>query len=79
MKGQLSLEMLVVLAVILGLIIIVASTMMKSANRASEKIEEKTGAVLNASDGRVGASGDYCVTDADCGSASCDTYLRKCR
>ena len=42
MRGQLSVEMLVVLVVILGLVIIVASTMMKSANKASEKIDEKT-------------------------------------
>ena len=79
MRGQLSVEMLVVLVVILGLVIIVASTMMKSANKASEKIDEKTGAVLSASGGAVGASGDYCVADTDCGSGSCDTYLRKCR
>ena len=79
MRGQLSVEMLVVLVVILGLVIIVASTMMKSADKASEKIDEKTGAVLSASEGRTGASGDYCVADADCGSGSCDTYLRKCR
>jgi uncharacterized protein (UPF0333 family) len=78
-RGQLSVEMLLLLVVILGLAILVASTMMKSAAKASEKVEQKTDTVLGAGDtGAKGAAGDYCVSNADCSSSSCDTYSRKC-
>ena len=79
-KGQLSAEMLVVLVVILGLAVILASTMLKSANKAAASAEAKTNAVLEKSDSGVtkGVSGDYCATDSDCASNSCDTYTKKC-
>lgn len=80
MKGQLSAEMLVVLVVILGLAVILASTLMKSASKAANAADQKTAAVLEASEnGAVkGASGDYCANNIDCESGSCDTYTRKC-
>jgi len=80
MRGQLSAEMLVVLVVILGLAVILASTMMKSASKAASAADEKTNAVLDASDASAmkGASGDYCVGGADCESGSCDSYTKKC-
>ena len=79
-KGQLSAEMLVVLVVILGLAVILASTMLKSANKAAASADEKTNAVLEASDSGVakGVSGDYCAADSDCASSSCDSYTKKC-
>ncbi len=79
-KGQLSAEMLVVLVVILGLAVILASTLMKSASKAANAADQKTDAVLQASNSSVinGASGDYCATDSDCASNSCDTYTKKC-
>ena len=79
-KGQLSAEMLVVLVVILGLAVILASTMMKSAGKAASAADQKTNAVLEASDkGAIkGASGDYCTSSIDCESGSCDTYTKKC-
>jgi len=79
-KGQLSAEMLVVLVVILGLAVILASTMMKSASKAATAADQKTNAVLEASDSGVtkGISGDYCAVNADCASGSCDTYTKKC-
>ena len=79
-KGQLSAEMLVVLVVILGLAVILASTLMKSASKAANAADQKTDAVLQASDSGVakGISGDYCATDSDCASNSCDTYTKKC-
>jgi uncharacterized protein (UPF0333 family) len=80
MRGQLSAEMLVVLVVVLGLAVILASTMMKSAGKAANAAEGKTAEVLEASDSGIakGASGDYCVGGADCESGSCDSYTKKC-
>ena len=79
-KGQLSAEMLVVLVVILGLAVILASTLMKSANKAANAADQKTNAVLEASNSGVvkGMGGDYCAADSDCTSNSCDTYTKKC-
>ena len=79
-KGQLSAEMLVVLVVILGLAVILASTMLKSAGKAAASADAKTNAVLEASDSGVakGVSGDYCTADPDCASGSCDAYTKKC-
>lgn len=79
-KGQLSAEMLVVLVIILGLAVILASTMMKSASQAAGKIEEKTSTILEASEPSefVGKAGDYCTKNEDCQSRSCDVYAKKC-
>jgi len=79
-KGQLSAEMLVVLVVILGLAVILASTMLKSANKAASSADAKTDEVLKISDSGVtkGVSGDYCTADSDCTYGSCDTLTKKC-
>jgi len=79
-KGQLSAEMLVVLVVILGLAVILANTMLKSASKAAASADAKTNEVLEISDKGVtkGMSGDYCAADADCTSESCDTFTKKC-
>ncbi len=72
--------MLVVLVVILGLAVILASTMMKSASQAANAADQKTNAVLEASDSGVarGVPGDYCTSGADCESGTCDSYMKKC-
>ena len=69
-KGQLSAEMLVVMVVILGLAVILASTMMKSATKAATAADQKTNAVLqeSGSDLAKGAPGDYCTSSTDCES-----------
>jgi len=79
-KGQLSAEMLVVLVVILGLAVILASTMLKSASKAASSADAKTNEVLeiSAKGATKGVSGDYCTADADCTSESCDTFTKKC-
>ena len=79
-KGQLSAEMLVVLVVILGLAVILASTMLKSANKAASSADAKTDEVLKISDSGVakGVSGDYCAADSDCTYGGCDTLTKKC-
>ncbi|MCX8174680.1 MAG: hypothetical protein N3E51_00540 [Candidatus Micrarchaeota archaeon] len=79
MKGQLSAEMLILLVIVLGLAIIVASTMMQSASKASEKIEQKTQAVIEKAEGGAkGSAGSPCYSNEDCSSGSCDAYLRTC-
>ena len=80
MRGQLSVEMLVVFVVILGIVVLVASVMMKSANKAADKVEQKTDTVLNASDRdyNSGRAGDYCASAEDCRSGNCDSYSSKC-
>ncbi len=72
--------MLIVLVVILGVAVLVASVMLRSANKAAEKIDQKTDAVLGASDSQLAKGGDggYCVSDSDCASGRCDSYLKKC-
>jgi type II secretory pathway pseudopilin PulG len=79
-RGQLSAEMLVVLVVILGLAVILASTMMKSAGKAAAAADQKTNAVLQEADSGLakGASGDYCASNVDCESGTCDSYVKKC-
>ena len=68
MRGQLSAEMLIVLVIVLGLAILLASTMMNSASTASKSIEGKTDNVVN-----------YCTSDLDCsGGKTCDTSSNKC-
>ena len=80
MRGQLSVELLVVLVILLGLAVLVAGVMMKSASKASEKVEQKTGEVFNSTDRpyAAGRAGDYCASDSDCVSGTCNTYSSKC-
>ena len=68
--------MLIVLVVILGLAVLLASVMLKSANKAAEKIEQKTDTVLSGSE--KGAPGSICSSGEDCQSGSCDNYEGKC-
>jgi type II secretory pathway pseudopilin PulG len=78
MRGQLSLEMLIVIVVVLGLAVLLASALFRNANKAAEKLDEKTGAILNVSDSSArGAAGDYCTQDADCSSGACSS-VSKC-
>jgi uncharacterized protein (UPF0333 family) len=78
-KGQLSAEMLVVLVLVLGVAIFLASVMFKSAGQAGGKIEQKTEQVLNSSEmsaAKLGA-GEYCSADSQCESGDCTAS--KCR
>lgn len=60
--------MLIVLVIVLGLAILLATTMMKSASTASESVQGKTDNVVN-----------YCTSDLDCsGGKTCDTATNKC-
>ena len=77
MRAQLSLEMLIVIVVVLGLVVILASAALKSANRAAGSIDQKTGEVLNSSSpGGTGAPGAYCTSDSECQSGTCGPSSR---
>ncbi len=80
MCAQLSVELLVVLVILLGLALLVAGVLMKSANKASEKVEQKAVQVFNSTDKAyaTGKAGDYCASDSDCSSGTCNTYSSKC-
>ena len=69
MKGQLSAEMLVVLVVILGAAILLASVMLDSAKKAGEKITERSDALFEKSP---------CLADSDCASGSCNQGTGEC-
>ena len=77
-RGQLSAEMLIVLVVILGLVVLLASVMLKSANKAADNIEQKTDSVLGMSNFTFGNPGDPCKIDDDCKSKSCSAYSDTC-
>lgn len=81
-KGQLSAEMLILLAVILAVVLLVASQLLKTANNASGKVDEKSQAVFEKSDAAIeaakGNAGDYCVADSDCKSSVCGQPEGKC-
>lgn len=70
MKGQLSIEMLIVLALILGLVFIVYTQLNKAGAAASQKIERDTATIL----------GDQlCREDRDCPDGlRCDTSAGRC-
>ena len=69
MKGQLSVEMLVVLVVILGIVALVASTLMNSANQAAGQAKNRTTDTLGTC---ARNDVDTCTKNSDCCSNFCD-------
>lgn len=65
--------MLVVLVLVLGLAIFLASVMFKSAGQAAGAVDQKTGTVIAGADKTTPklASGLTCSVDADCESGRC--------
>ena len=55
MKGQISVEMLILLVVIIGVVIVAASQLLNTAHKAGEDISDKTDDILN-----------YCIKDTEC-------------
>ncbi|MCX8194567.1 MAG: hypothetical protein N3G22_00450 [Candidatus Micrarchaeota archaeon] len=79
MKAQISVEALIVLAVLLGVALLLASVMFRSAGSAAERIEKKANETFSVVEGGGKAkAGGYCRSDADCESFSCDTYSNRC-
>lgn len=81
MKGQLSAEMLIVLAIILGLIFIVFAQMAKSTKDVSSAVDERTGMLIEGA--KFKPMDASCSKDVDCErfnrTWSCDTVKGYCR
>ncbi|MCX8197428.1 MAG: hypothetical protein N3G80_03895 [Candidatus Micrarchaeota archaeon] len=79
MKAQLSAEMLIILVIILGIAVLVATTMLRSANKAAATVEQKADKIMNMSDSAAkGQKGAFCVSDEDCESGFCDPSAKRC-
>ncbi|MBI2079876.1 class III signal peptide-containing protein [Candidatus Micrarchaeota archaeon] len=71
-KGQLSAEMLILIVVILAILAIVATQLLNTAQKSSEKIESQSTAILEKTEKAVkGKEGSFCVNDDECLSGSC--------
>lgn len=80
MRGQLSAEMLIILAVVLAVLLLVASQLLKTAGEASEKVEEKSSAIFNITGAGNGDIGDPCTTNSDCKQdLFCDPITDTCQ
>lgn len=64
MRGQLSAEMLILLALILGLVFIVYSQMSKSVSEVSDTVDDSTSKMTSAA--TIGPSDYKCHTDRAC-------------
>lgn len=75
--------MLIILAVLIAVVVIAASQMLKTADKASGKIEAGADAVFNRTDSAIGASGqkgtgESCFSDEECESGNCDILSNRC-
>lgn len=73
MKGQVSAEMLILLAVVVAIVAIAATYLMNAGKGAGEQVESQTNSTLGkVSDMSKGEEGDYCVEgERDCRSGVC--------
>ena len=79
MKGQLSAEMLILIAVIIAVVAIAATRLISTAQDSSEKIDEQSQNMLDMSNSAVkGKPGDFCTKPEHCASGSCDTGNNVC-
>jgi len=80
MKGQLSAEMLILIAVVLAVVAIAAMQMLGSAKSTSDKIENQTENVGRITDAAVKSQeGEYCFEVSDCRSGlSCNGDTHRC-
>ncbi|MCX8166905.1 MAG: class III signal peptide-containing protein [Candidatus Micrarchaeota archaeon] len=70
-KGQLSIEALLIIAVVIAIVLIVANVLFSSAKKTEEKIEQKQEDVFNAIEGNL-PSGKPCSTNSQCASNICE-------
>jgi archaellum component FlaG (FlaF/FlaG flagellin family) len=70
MKGQISIEMILILAAILAVAFILATQLQNITNKASDAVEQKTDQILELADVNPSVNGnnkgDFCLTNADC-------------
>lgn len=70
MRGQISAEMLVVLAVLIAIAVLVASQLLKTAGQATDKVEKSSEKVMEKTDsiiqGACSKKDESCFSDSDC-------------
>jgi len=67
MRGQVSAEMLILLAVVIAIVALAATYLMDLGNSAGESVQEQSTIVLHQSEASIlGDSGDPCIEDTDC-------------
>lgn len=69
MKGQISIEMILILAAILAVAFILATQLQNITHRASDAVEQKTDDILNVADVNTQSNvneKEFCLTNADC-------------
>lgn len=72
MKGQVSVEMLVLLAVVIGVVAIAASYLLEVGEKASETVRMQSNSTLDGiKTHSKGDPGDPCLVGEDCKSGSC--------
>ncbi|MEW5996855.1 MAG: class III signal peptide-containing protein [Candidatus Micrarchaeota archaeon] len=74
MRGQVSAEMLILLAVVIAIVAIAAVYLMNAARQGGEAVESRVGEVLAESgdaQGGTGQAGDPCDVNSDCLSGLC--------
>ena len=69
MKGQISIEMILILAAVLAIVFILATQLQNITTKAGDAVEQKTDDILNVAD--VNLEGDsneteFCLTNEDC-------------
>ena len=71
-KGQISVEMLLLIVVIVAIVLVVANQLIQNAKKASQKAQNTTDEILAKVDQVAkGDVGDYCNNDDDCKSNLC--------
>ena len=74
-RGQISAEMIIVLAILLGLIFIVATRLQETAKSASETVQQQSQDIFSviSETAELGKkqSGEYCSVDSECMGGSC--------
>jgi uncharacterized protein (UPF0333 family) len=73
MKGQLSAEMLILVAVIIAVVAIAATQLIGSAKKSSTQAAQQADAVLARTENAMKAPvGEFCSQDKDCKSNDCE-------
>ena len=65
MKGQISAEMLIILAIVIAVAVVLASQLLKSTKTMSKSINESTSTIERQTEALK--EGMYCERDSDCG------------
>ena len=79
MKGQLSAEMLILIAVVLAVVAIVAIQILGSAKETSANVQNQTNKLNKITSESVKSDvGGYCFEDSDCVSDHCNIEVHKC-